>query len=377
MDEALGAEFKTWLSEPLPPGVVESVTRLRSADGVKRVCLMPDVHLASEVCVGAVVATEGVVYPQAVGGDIGCGMAALRFDMEADVISGERAAGAILSGLYDCVPSNKHRRARRLPSALRPDGLSERKLAKLATRDGAVQLGTLGRGNHFLEFQADQSGQLWVMLHSGSRAMGQAIAAHHLSHGTPNGSGLVQLDAASDQGEAYLQDSQWVCEYAAENRLVMLRAVEELVGRVLGGTAEWETLIHSDHNHVRCEAHEGSTVLVHRKGAQSAREGEPGVVPGSMGAPSFHTLGQGCEAALASCSHGAGRRLSRTEARRSIGPREFRRQVGALWFDHRRSDRLRDESPGAYKDIREVMRAQRQLAKVERELRPILSYKGV
>lgn len=371
------ADLESWLTEPLSPAVAESVSRLRAADGVTKVCLMPDVHLSSEVCVGAVVATEDVIYPQAVGGDIGCGMAALSFDLEAAAIDNERVAGQLLAGLYQAVPSNKHREARRIPETLIVDCLSAAILTKLAKRDGAVQLGTLGRGNHFLEFQADEAGQLWVMLHSGSRALGQAIAAHHTVRVEPSADGHVALDAASSAGDAYLRDMAWARSYAAENSLAMLRAVEELLSRLLVARADWDALIHADHNQVQREMHGGREVYVHRKGAQSAALGEAGVVPGSMGAASFHTSGRGCEASLASCSHGAGRKLSRTEARRTISPRAFHRQVGRLWFDHRRADRLRDESPGAYKDIREVMRAQKDLTKIVRELRPVLSYKGV
>jgi tRNA-splicing ligase RtcB len=377
MAETQLAELQTWLTEPLTLAVAESVSRLRAAEGVKKVCLMPDVHLASEVCVGVVVATEGVLYPQTVGGDIGCGMAALRFDIEAEALNNEQAACAVLAGLYKSVPSNKHRQAVPLPEGLRPAELSDPRLAKLATRDGAVQLGTLGRGNHFLELQADEGGQLWVMLHSGSRAMGQAITARHLSNGEPNRAGLRGLDADTDFGAAYLHDMAWARKYAAENRLAMLRAVEELVSRLFRVEADWHSLIHANHNHVQRETHGGQSYFVHRKGAQLATEGEAGVVPGSMGAASFHTAGRGCEAALASCSHGAGRRMSRTEARQAITTKSFQRQVGGLWYDHRRVDSLRDESPGAYKNIRDVMRAQRELVKIVRELRPVLSYKGV
>ena len=370
------AELDSWLIEPLSPAVTESVSKLRAADGVKKVCLMSDVHLASEVCVGAVVATEGVIYPQAVGGDIGCGMAALRFTLESSAIDNEQSAGRLLAGLYRSVPSNKHRKPMPLPEALVPEELSDPKLAKIASRDGAVQLGTLGRGNHFLEFQSDQRGQLWVMLHSGSRGVGQATAGHHTSRAQSQSAGLVAIDAATNEGQAYLHDAGWARRYAAENRMAMLSAVEQLLSGQFRCAAEWTTLIHADHNHVQQETHTGRSVFVHRKGAQSATENEPGVVPGSMGTPSFHTLGRGCEASLTSCSHGAGRKMSRTEARQSVSARAFRRQVGKLWFDQRRSDRLRDESPEAYKDIREVMRAQKQLTKVVRELCPVLNYKG-
>lgn len=370
------AELRAWLAEPLPSEVAESIAKLRAAEGVRHICLMPDVHLSSKVCVGAVVATEEILYPQAVGGDIGCGMAALRFDLEAESMDNERAAGSVLAGLRQLVPSNKHRALQPLPETVKPNELSDPKLAKLALRDGAVQLGTLGRGNHFLEFQADSSGQLWVMLHSGSRAVGQAIATHHLGRAAILKSQLIALRADGDSGSAYLNDATWARRYAAENRLAMLRAVAALLHRLFRATAVRDSLIHADHNHVQLETHGGEQFFVHRKGAQSARADEAGEIPGSMGAPSFHTLGRGCAAALTSCSHGAGRRLSRSEARRTITIKCFQQQVRRLWYDHQQADQLRDESPSAYKDIRLVMQAQKELTKIVRELRPILSYKG-
>ncbi|MBA3480858.1 MAG: RtcB family protein, partial [Pirellulales bacterium] len=208
------ATLKTWLTEPLSKEVDQSVKRLRQAEGVRAVALMPDVHLAEQVCVGAIVATEELIYPAAVGGDIGCGMAAVAFDVEAAAIDNERAAGAVLAGLYQIVPANKHRNPRDLTEDLQKQPLSEPGLQRLAARDGRVQLGTLGRGNHFLEFQADQEGRLWALVHSGSRAMGQAITEWHLRRATSMGGELKALEAASNEGESYLADVAWARRYA-------------------------------------------------------------------------------------------------------------------------------------------------------------------
>jgi tRNA-splicing ligase RtcB len=371
------ATLKAWLTEPLSKEVDQSVQRLRQAEDVCAVALMPDVHLAEQVCVGAVVATKKLIYPAAVGGDIGCGMAAVAFDVEAAAIDDERAAGALLAGLYQFVPSNKHRNSRDLPESLKRQLLSDATLQRLAARDGRVQLGTLGRGNHFLEFQADQEGRLWALIHSGSRAMGQAITEWHLRRAPSTGGELKSLDAASNEGKAYLADVAWARRYACESRLEMLRAVEQIMQSLLGAQLQWASLIHSDHNHIERESHGGRPLWVHRKGAQMAGVDEPGIIPGSMGSATFHTEGRGCDEAMRSCSHGAGRRLSRSAARQSINDKEFTRQVARLWFDRRRTGRLRDEAPGAYKDIREVMRAQRGLIKIVRELRPLLNYKGM
>ena len=381
MSEPTLPPINAWLSESVDRQVALSIDRLRSSDDVAAVAIMPDVHLAKEVCVGAVVATRELIYPAAVGSDIGCGMAAVAFDVEASLIDNEHAAARLLSQLYAHAPANKHAKARALPATVDELHLSDDRLKKIAARDGRYQLGTLGRGNHFLELQADEQGQLWAMLHSGSRAVGQAIALWHQERATPSACGLGYLDSSTAAGEAYLADAQWARRYAAANRLAMLVALADIMRRCFAVEADWLTLIHSDHNHVQRERHAlpsggASEYWVHRKGAQSAAVDEPGVIPGSMGSPSYHTTGRGCALALASCSHGAGRRLSRTEASRKFNGADLRRQVGRLWFDHRRAKSLREEAPAAYKDIRQVMQAQRELTKITRTLAPLLTYKG-
>ncbi len=376
MSETSLAPLTTWLAYPLSKEIEQVVNRLRAANDVRQVVLLPDVHLASDVCNGMVIATHELIYPQAVGGDIGCGMATVPLDADANLLASEQHAARLLNGLYQRVPSNKHREARALSSELQSLPLSDARLRRLAQRDGRVQLGTLGRGNHFLEFQADMDDRLWVLVHSGSRGMGQAITRHHLSFATSEGtSRLDSLDAREAQGEAYLTDVAWARQYAKENRLAMLQAIGGWMKSAFGVAADWELLFNNDHNHVEREQHGGKWLWVHRKGTQRALVGEGGIVPGSMGAPSFHTSGRGHAESLQSCSHGAGRQLSRTEARQQIGTRALARQLGKLWYDHRRADHFRDEAPGAYKDIHAVMRAQRELVRIERELRPVLGYR--
>jgi tRNA-splicing ligase RtcB len=371
------APLATWLADPLASDVAKSVDRLRTSGDVQQVALMPDVHLAKDVCIGAVVATTQLIYPAAVGNDIGCGMLSIAFDADANLLNSERSAAQVLAGLYELAPCNKHPKPRELPACLTRLDLSDQRLKKLAGRDGRVQLGTLGRGNHFLEFQADEQGRLWVMIHSGSRAIGQAIADHHLMNARPAESGLKYLDSNADVGRLYLSDVHWARMYAAQNRLAMLAAVSELMQKRFAITSDANTLIHSDHNHVQQELHAGKSLWIHRKGAQSAALDEPGIIPGSMGTANFHTAGRGCENALLSSSHGAGRALTRTDARRKVTGKDFVRQVGNLWYDHRIANKLRDEAPVAYKDIRRVMKAQHNLTRIVRELRPLLSYKGV
>ncbi|REJ68221.1 MAG: RtcB family protein [Planctomycetota bacterium] len=374
------AKIAAWLAEPMPSDVNKSIERLACADDVQHVAVMPDVHLAKDVCIGTVIATSRLIYPSAVGSDIGCGMAAIRFDADADLLSDESAAARVLAGLYQGVPSNKHSAAtmpERLPDDLDSEPLSDSRLDKRKRRDGRVQLGTLGRGNHFLEFQADQNGQLWLMVHSGSRAMGQAITAHHLDRVQRPSAGLPHFDSETDEGRAYLADVAWAEQYAEMNRLAIIDGVAGLMLDLFGVGVGRESLIHANHNHVRREDHFGQQLWVHRKGAQSAQLDDPGIIPGSMGTTSYHVAGRGCEQSLCSSSHGAGRRLSRTEAKKSVSRKQLRHQLDGIWYDHRRADALRDEAPAAYKDIRLVMRAQKELTRIIRELRPLLCYKGV
>jgi tRNA-splicing ligase RtcB len=279
--------------------------------------------------------------------------------------------------LYRDVPSNKHRTRRELPSELRVLPLSDPRLEKVAQRDGSVQLGTLGRGNHFLEFQADEEQRLWMMVHSGSRAMGQAITNHHLQSAEGKSSGLLFVDVERESGRAYLSDVDWAREYAAANRQAMLRAAEAILAKRFSVTVDWSSLIQSDHDHVQRELHFGEELLIHRKGAQSARSDEAGIIPGSMGTATFHVAGRGLAESLTSCSHGAGRRLSRDAARRQISVQRLERELGNVWCDRRRLRQLRDEAPSAYQDIEKVIQAQRDLVRVVRRLRPLLTYKGV
>ena len=379
-DEPHIGTIKLWGTEPLPPDVSRSLQRLAQSDDVCHVAVMPDVHLAGDVCNGTAISTRNLIYPSAVGGDIGCGMLAIACGLAADVLSNEVTAGRVLAELNRWIPSNKHLRQRvpeQLPGGLVEHSLSSSTLENSKARDGRFQLGTLGRGNHFVELQSDSDGQLWLMVHSGSRAMGQAITAHHMKRTMPSRSGLRYLDASSPDGLAYLSDVDWAIEYARQNRLAMAHAVESFMNAMFSSLFDWSTLIHCHHNHVRREVHFGEELWVHRKGALPAGENEPGVIPGSMGTHSFHVAGRGESLSLRSSSHGAGRTVARHLARQTISRRDLNLQMKGIWFDQRRADALRDEAPSAYKVIHRVMRAQRELTRIIRELKPVLAYKGV
>ena len=381
MKQLQSVKVRSWLAEPLPKGVAEAIDRLARADDIVQVAVMPDVHLAKEVCVGLVVASRSRLYPAAVGADIGCGMATIRCAPSNALLADERSAARLLAGLYRCVPSLKHRRETApaaLSERLLETPLSHPRLEKLKSRDGRLQLGTLGRGNHFLEFQRDDDERIWLTVHSGSRGMGQAISAHHaaLTGRGASTAGLASFDADSPAGLAYRNDAAWAEQYAAENRLAVLSAAGALLGELFGVEFEPDSLIHANHNHVRLETHGERRMWVHRKGALSAQAGEAGVIPGSMGSASFHTLGRGLPESLCSSSHGAGRAMSRTEASQQIGERQLLAEMRGVWFDQRQAGQLRDEAPSAYKDIFAVMRAQRDLTRIVRRLQPVLNYKG-
>ncbi|HEX5054235.1 MAG TPA: RtcB family protein [Planctomycetota bacterium] len=361
-----------WLAEPLPEAVAQALERLAAARGVQHVAVMPDVHLAEHVCVGVVVGTDEWLSPQAVGGDIGCGMSAVRIAAGSEALADEATAQRVFGELRRLVPTVRQPR----PRGVDLGELSDPRLQRAVQRDVHIEFGTLGRGNHFLEVQACEQEQLWLMVHSGSRALGPAIAAHHLARGEPLGRGLVAL-AAGGAGREYLHDVQVALAFAQANRRAIAEAAALAIGEVIGAEPRWQTWFDVVHNHVRHEPHAGRGLWVHRKGACSAQEGEAGIIPGSMGSRSFHVEGRGRAESLCSSSHGAGRRLARGAACRAISSRDLERELRAVFFERHLAPHLRDEAPGAYKDIGAVMRAQRGLVRIVRTLRPVLAYKGV
>lgn len=379
MSNSSMAPLRSWLAAPLDQDVSEALERLRRAPDVQQIAVMPDVHLAAEVCIGIVIATSHLIYPQAVGGDIGCGMLAVAVDVEAAALENPKTAAHLLNEIGRAVPARRRNRNAVIPqpAEIANGPLSDASLEAIRQREGAVEFATLGSGNHFLELQADEEGRLWLMVHSGSRALGPAIRDHHLQRAQLVEGRLRALDAKSDAGQEYLHDAWWARRFADASRKAMAEEAGKVLTRTLKCRIAWETMIVTDHNHVALERHGVRELWVHRKGAMSAQQGQPGVLPGSMGSASFHVEGRGCEEALCSSAHGAGRALSRSAARSRFSDRELQRQMEGVWYDYRLTGKLRDEAPAAYKDIRAVLRAQRELVKVIRTLRPVLSYKGV
>jgi tRNA-splicing ligase RtcB len=305
-------------------------------------------------------------------------MLAFAFNVSADCLSDPARAGQLLADLGKAVPALRRHRSRLIapPGDLAAMPLSHASLEAVRHSEGSLQLGTVGSGNHFVELQADELERLWLMVHSGSRSMGQAIRDHHVARASPVGQGLRALDAASAAGQAYAQDVTWARRYAQANRLAIAAAVASVLATRTAAQAQWNTLVHIDHNHIARERHGDQWVWVHRKGAMPAAAGMAGLLPGSMGTASFHVEGRGCAASLCSSAHGAGRSMSRHVAARSITDRELHQQMQGIWYDFRHARSLREEAPAAYKNIRAVLRAQHDLVKVTRTLRPVLNYKG-
>ncbi|MFK7961897.1 MAG: RtcB family protein [Phycisphaerales bacterium] len=394
------APIRSWASERLSDDVRGSLDRLARSEDVRRIAVMPDVHLAEGVCVGVAFATHERLYPGALGGDIGCGMAAVALEAERADVDAARAA-AVRQVLAAAVPVRRQREraARRLAARVPPTReLTRPSLRGLAEQQGPHFMGTLGTGNHFLELQHDvDSQQLWLMVHSGSRGMGPAIRDVHEREAREAGrgalgaqaagakddvrrgpvSGLASLKADTERGRACMSNFGWADRFAAANRRAMLEAAGTALANAFGWSPCPESRFDCEHNGVRREMHEGHSVLVHRKGAMAVSPVAFGIVPGSMASPTFHVSGRVVPEALASSAHGAGRAMSRSEARRRIDVGRLRRELRDVSIDPRALAGLREEAPSAYKDVHAVMKAQRRLVRVRRTLSPIVTFKGV
>jgi tRNA-splicing ligase RtcB len=371
-----------WLMEPLDREAAVSLGRLLHLPSFTRLAIMPDVHPAADVCVGTVLATSEVVYPQAIGGDIGCGMAAVRLDgvdaTELTTTDRERVLERFKREIDILTVRRRRAASVQVASGPDPEELSSTALRGTARRDGQIQLGTLGRGNHFLELQRDEHGALWLMVHSGSRAMGQAVASVYTRLAQREGvrASLVGLPRTSDAGASYVHDQEWCVRYARENRRVLLGNAAAAIATVVRCRPDWRSLLDVPHNLVRVEEVEGAELLVHRKGAAPAAAGQAGLIPGSAGTRSVHVEGRGEARSICSSSHGAGRTKSRREAKDSFVTGDLRRQMSGVTFDEELASSLRSEAPRAYRDLREVLRAQTDLIKITRTLTPLVSFKA-
>jgi tRNA-splicing ligase RtcB (3'-phosphate/5'-hydroxy nucleic acid ligase) len=347
----------------------------------QHIALMPDFHVGYGMPIGGVLATQGGVLPNAVGVDIGCGMIAVRTEVEADSLDRETLP-RVRQAIHRNVPVGfaKHEKAQKLWEGGEPDPVRLPVIAEQV--DGArMQIGTLGGGNHFVEVQRDQDGYVWLMVHSGSRNIGKRICDHYdkVARGymtrmavlVPSAD-LSYLPEDAPEHDEYLESMEWCLRFAEESRERMLSCALEAVESVTGRTFAYGTPVQTHHNYASREDHGRETVLVHRKGAVRAR----GLVtiPGSMGTASYIARGKDNPASFGTCSHGAGRVLGRKEANRRITREAAEAAMAHVVFGIRDGDY--DEMPQAYKDIDMVMANQSDLVEPEVRLTPMAVVKG-
>ena len=362
--------------------------------------LMADAHLGMGATIGSVVATESSIIPAAVGVDIGCGMVAQRTVFDREQV--DPHLQTIHDRITRAVPSGQPRRGnKRAGSHERPvrsktlDRLirtaPEVRSERFNPGKIAAQFGTLGGGNHFIELTVDETGQVWIVLHSGSRGPGNVFAQEHIGKARKQvGKVLTQpledpdlahFVEGTPEFQHYIDGMLWAQDYALENRAQMLTAVvgvlAEVMERAIGhrGFVAAGDQIQCHHNYASLESHHGTELWVTRKGAIDASQGRWGIIPGSMATGSFIVSGLGHPDAYRSASHGAGRRLSRRAARRQLSAESLVEAMdGIAWNDD--AEALLDEHPDAYKDIGEVMDNQQDLVAIEHRLETILNYKG-
>jgi len=378
--------IKLWLDD-IDPGALEQARNLANFPFLFRhVAVMPDAHQGYGMPIGGVMATSEVVIPNAVGVDIGCGMCAVRTSLSS--ISTEQLK-QVLTEIRRTVPLGfDHHKKKQDPRLMPKAGglLEDLPVVAREYQAALTQLGTLGGGNHFIEIQKGDDGRIWLMIHSGSRNLGFKVANYynHLAMELNRQSGsniptnwqLAFLPVSSAAAQAYLREMRYCVEFALANRRMMMERVKDALLAV-AAPVFFEPMINIAHNYAAMEFHFDRHVLVHRKGATSAREGEIGIIPGSQGSPSYIVKGKGNPESFESCSHGAGRKMGRKQAQRQLDLTREKKRLDDQGIIHAvRSTRDLDEAPGAYKEIDEVIDNQLDLVEVLVALRPLAVIKG-
>lgn len=350
------------------------------------VALMPDCHTGLGMPIGGVLATEGCIVPNAVGVDIGCGMCAVKTNLKVEQISRETLL-AIVEKIKEVIPLGFDHQQEAQDESLMPQGYNLEDLPKIKMlyQSARKQLGTLGGGNHFIEIQQEfDGGNVWIMIHSGSRNLGKKIATEYgnkakflnhlwLSQTLP---GLEFLPMATPEAKNYLMEMKYCVDFAFANRKLMMQRICEIMQSFLPKIS-FEPIINIAHNYAAWEKHFGQDVIVHRKGATRARKGEIGIVPGSQGTPSYIVEGLGNPDSFMSCSHGAGRVMGRKEAIHKLNLQQEQAFLESQGIIHSVFEaRDLDEAPSAYKDIEEVMLNQKDLVKPLVKLRALAVIKG-
>ena len=375
--------IKLWLKkEQMDDGALEQARNLANLPfAFKHIAIMPDTHQGYGMPIGAVLATKGVIIPNAVGVDIGCGMCSLRTnltDIDTDDLKD------IIKIIRNTIPVGFARHTAAQDQALMPQLTGNLPIVKQEYDNALYQIGTLGSGNHFIEVQKGSDGYIWIMIHSGSRNMGFTVANHYhdlakqlnSAAGEDISNDLAYLPESSEYFQLYKNEMNYCLEFALANRTLMMERAKAAFREILPDV-EFADFINKPHNFAAEEEHFGETVIVHRKGATRARKGEWGMIPGSQGTRSFLVKGKGEAQSFQSCAHGAGRIMSRAQARKRLDLKEEVKALKEQGILHAiRSRKDLDEAPGSYKDIDEVMNNQKDLVEIHIELQPLAVVKG-
>ncbi len=380
--------IKLWLDD-IEDGALGQAKNLANLPFVyKHIAIMPDAHFGYGMPIGGVMATEDVIIPNAVGVDIGCGMCAMRTSLRE--VSTDRLK-EIMAGIRRTIPLGfkHHRQAQdksRMPHPPKGVSLSSLPVVSREYKNALTQLGTLGGGNHFIEIQRGSDGHIWIMVHSGSRNLGYQVANHYnqlaidlnsrWGSKIPKNWQLAFLPMSREAGRQYQQEMQYCVDFALANRQLMMERIQDVIMAV-ASPVTFSGFINIAHNYAALETHYRRNVIVHRKGATSAREGELGIIPGSQGTPSYIVRGKGNPESFTSCSHGAGRKMGRKEAQRKLDLNEEAGRLDKKGILHSiRGRRDLDEAAGAYKDVDKVVEEQLDLVEVVVSLSPLAVVKG-
>lgn len=379
---------KIW-TDKVEESAMEQIANLASLPFLfHHLAIMPDVHTGKGMPIGGVLATEGVVVPNAVGVDIGCGMCAVKTNWKVSEISQDVLRKQIMRGIRKRIPLGKTHHKVAQDEAFLPTGHDIDKMEVVKRRQESIrkEVGTLGGGNHFIELQKDEDGNLWIMIHSGSRNLGKQVGDYYNNlaatlnarwyTSVPAELHLPFLPRRSKEFGMYWDEMKYCIDFALCNRRLMMLRIEEVLADVLPGI-EFEPMINIAHNYAAFEHHFGKEVIVHRKGATLASVGTTGIIPGSQGTASYIVEGLGNPESFCSCSHGAGRLLSRTAAINTLNMKEELEKLSARGIVHaiRCQDDMQEAS-GAYKDIEEVIANELDLIKVKTRLLPVAVIKG-
>ena len=384
--EGCKVPIKMWLKDVEPTAIQQARNLANLPFVFKHVALMPDCHQGYGMPIGGVLATQGVIVPNAVGVDIGCGMCALKTSLTE--INNEEMK-QVMSRIRELVPLGFDHHDRAQDENLMPslEQMPENGVVRRQYTAAKKQIGTLGGGNHFIEIQKGSDGHIWVMIHSGSRNIGLKVADHYNRMASQlnerwHSSVTKKMDLAflpieTREAKDYFVEMQYCVDFAFASRKLMMENIKLAFGNVMGEVFQEVDFINIAHNYARWESHFGTNVIVHRKGATSAREGEIGIIPGSQGTKSYIVRGKGNPESFQSCSHGAGRALGRKQAQRELNLEEeiFNLNEQGILHSIRFLKDL-DEAPGAYKDIQVVMENQRDLVDILVELSPLAVIKG-